>query len=91
LGEEIRRFTTTNVQLINNKLNTEAAKTKLEADKAKLINEKNIFVAKREKLQAELTEAAAALIISVQTPVIIVHDKLKAKRSPPFDKTKKML
>ncbi len=59
LGEEIRRLTAANVQLVNDKLNIKVAKTKLEADKAKLINEKNIFVAKREELQAELAEAVA--------------------------------
>ncbi len=47
LRKEIRRFITTNAQLINDKINIEAVKTKLEADKARLINEKNIFAAKK--------------------------------------------
>jgi len=90
LGEEIRKFTAANVQLVNDKLNIEAAKTKLETDKIRLINKKNILIAKREELRAELTEAIVALITNVQTPVIIVRDKLKVKRLLPFDKIKKM-
>ncbi len=65
LGEEIRRFIAANAQLVNDKLGIEAVKTKLEADKVRLISEKNIFVAKREELRVELTEAVAAPIISV--------------------------
>ncbi len=50
LGEEICRFIAINVQLANDKLNIKAVKTKLEADKVKLISEKNIFIVKKEEL-----------------------------------------
>ncbi len=91
LRKEIHRFTATNAQLTNDKLNIEAAKTKLKADKVKLINKKNIFIVKREELQTELTEAVTVFTINVQIPIIIVYDKLKAKRLPPFDGTKETL
>ncbi len=91
LGKEIRKLITTNTQLMNDKLNTKAVKTKLEADKAKLINEKNILVVKREELQAELTETAAAPTTNAQILTIIVYNKLKAKRPPPFNETKETL
>ncbi len=73
---------------MNDKLGIEATKTKLEADKVKLINEKNILVAKREKLRTELMETATALTTNIQIPITIVYDKLKAKRPPPFDRIK---
>jgi len=57
LREEIRRLTITNVQLANDKLDIEAVKTRFEADKARLISKKNIFVAKKKKLQIELAVA----------------------------------
>ena len=60
LAEEIRRLTTTNAQLVNDKLGTEATNAKLEADRNRLISEKNIFVAKREELRTEL-EATKAI------------------------------
>ncbi len=90
LKEEICRFIITNIQLINDKLNAEAVKIKFEVNKAKLINEKNIFVAKKEELQVELTEAATASTTSIQVSIIIVYDKLKAKKSLLFDKTKEI-
>jgi len=76
---------------MNDKLDIEAAKTRLEADKIRLINEKNIFVAKKEELRAELIKTAVALVTNIQTFVIIVYDKLKAKRLSLFDGTKEML
>ncbi len=88
LGEEIYRLTATNTQLMNNKLNIKIAKTKLEADKVKLISEKNIFVVKREELRAELIKTIATFITSIQTSIIIVYDKLKAKRLPLVNETK---
>jgi len=88
LREEIRRLTTTNAQLVNDKLAIKAVKIKLEVNKAKLINEKNILVTKRKELWAELTEAVVTSIINIQTPVIIIHDKLKVKRPSLFDETK---
>ncbi len=65
LEEEIYRFITTNVQLVNDKLDIKAAKTKLEIDKARLINEKNIFVAKKEELRVELIETVITFITNI--------------------------
>ena len=76
---------------MNNKLNTEVAKTKLEADKTRLINKKNIFMTKREELRTELIETVTAFTTNTQTSINIVQNKLKAKRPPPFDKTKETL
>ncbi len=90
LGKEIRRLTATNIQLMNDNLNTEVAKTKLEADKAKLIYEKNILMVKKEELQAELVEAVTVPTTSIQVSVTIVYDKFKAKRLLLFDRIKEM-
>ena len=88
--EEIRRLTTTNAQLVNDKLRTEATNAKLEADRNKLINKKNIFVAKREELQTKLKATRAIPAIAPAT-TNIGRDKLKAKRPPLFDGTKENL
>ena len=70
-------------------MDIEAVKTRFEVDKIKLINKKNIFVTKKEELQAELTEAAAATpTTNIQTFITIAYNKLKAKRPLPFDRTK---
>jgi hypothetical protein len=90
LAEEIRRLTIANVQLVNDKLRTEATNAKLEADKNRLINEKNIFVAKREELRTELA-AIRAILVATPTIANTGRDKLKAKRPPPFDGAKENL
>ncbi len=54
LGEEIRKLTAANTQLMTNKIKTEKVKVNLEVDKARLLDEKNSLVAKREELQAEI-------------------------------------
>lgn len=87
LVEEIRRLTTVNTQLANDKLGAEATNTKLEADRNRLVNEKNILVAKREELRAELETTRAMTAATANTG----RDKLKAKRPPPFDGAKENL
>ena len=72
LAEEIRRLTTTNAQLVNDKLGIEVTNAKLEADKNRLINKKNIFIAKRKKLRTEL---AATRTIPIITPAITNSDR----------------
>jgi hypothetical protein len=73
--------------LANDKLGTEATNIKLEADRNKLINEKNLLVAKREELRMELeaTRAIPAIALAIAN---IGRDKLKAKRPLPFDGAK---
>jgi hypothetical protein len=90
LAEEIRRFTTANAQLVNDKLGIEAINAKLEADKNRLINEKNILVAKREELQTEFA-AVKTILTTTSTIANTSRDKLKAKRLPLFDGAKKNL
>jgi hypothetical protein len=88
LAEEIRKLTTVNAQLMNDKLRTETTNAKLEADKNRLINEKNTFVAKRKKLQTKLiaTRTIPAVIPAIANSG---RDKLKAKRPLPFNRAKK--
>jgi len=50
LNDKIRRLTTTNVQLITNKIETEKTKVNLKADKIRLLSKKNFLVAKKEEL-----------------------------------------
>jgi hypothetical protein len=90
LAEEIRRLTTTNVQLVNDKLRAEATNAKLEADRNKLINEKNIFVVKKEELRTEL-EAIRAILTIAPATVNIGRDKFKAKRPLLFNRAKENL
>ena len=84
LAEEIRRLTSANAQLANDKLEVEATNAKLEADRNRLVSEKNIFVTKREELRAELAATRAIPTTTANTG----RDKLKAKRPPPFDGAK---
>jgi hypothetical protein len=90
LAEEICKLTIANAQLVNDKLGAEATNTKLEADRNKLINEKNILVAKREELRTEL-EATRAIPAVAPTIANTGRDKLKAKRPLPFDGAKENL
>jgi hypothetical protein len=90
LAEEICRFTTTNVQLVNDKLGTEATNAKLEADKSRLISKKNIFVAKREELRTELVAIRAMPAISSNI-ANTGRDRFKAKRPLSFDGVKENL
>ncbi len=47
LGDEIRKLTTTNIQLMTDKIKTEKVRVNLEADKIQLFDEKNSLVAKK--------------------------------------------
>ncbi len=60
LDDEIRRLITINVQLVTDKMETEKVKVNLEADKARLFDEKNSLVVKREELRAEIVILNAA-------------------------------
>ena len=76
--------------MVNDKLGTEAINAKLEADRNRLINKKNILVVKREELRTEL-EATRAIPTVTLAIVNTGRDKLKAKRPPPFDRAKENL
>ena len=54
LSDKIRRLTIANVQLVVDKTETEKAKVNLEADRVRLLGEKNSLVAKREEFRAEI-------------------------------------
>jgi len=54
LDDKIRRLITANVQLIANKTEIEKVKVNLEADKVRLLSEKNFLVAKRKELRTEI-------------------------------------
>ncbi len=54
LGDEIRRLTIVNVQLMTDKMETEEIRVNLEADRMWLFDEKNSLVVKKEKLRAEI-------------------------------------
>jgi len=49
LSDKIRRLTTANAQLMTNKIETKKARANLEADKARLFDEKNSLIVKREE------------------------------------------
>ncbi len=91
LGDEIRRLTATNAQLVTNKMEIEKVRVNLEADKMRLLGEKNSLVAKREELRAEIAALNAAgpsnvLVRGYQDPLLgSMRDKLKAKRPLSFD------
>ena len=97
LAAEIQRLSTANVQLINDKIETEKIKVNLEADRVRLLGEKNSLVAKREELRVEIAALNAvglsnAPIRGHQDPLLNQgRDKLKAKRPPPFNNLKKNL
>jgi len=55
LGDKICKLTTTNVQLMINKIKTEKVKVNLETDKIQLLDKKNFLIIKKEKLQIEIT------------------------------------
>ncbi len=54
LGDEIRRLTTANAQLMTDKMKIEKARVNLEADRTRLLDEKNSLIAKKEELRAEI-------------------------------------
>ncbi len=97
LAAEIQRLTTTNTQLITDKIETERIKVNLEADKTQLLNKKNSLVAKREKLRTEIVTLNIArpsnvLVYGYQDPFLkSTRNKLKVKRSSLFNSLKKNL
>ncbi len=54
LGDEIRKLTAANVQLVTDKMEIEKARVNLEADRIQLFGKKNSLVAKREELRIEI-------------------------------------
>ena len=54
LGDEIRKLTTANAQLVADKMETKKAKVNLEADRVRLFGEKNSLVVKREEFRTEI-------------------------------------
>ncbi len=94
LGDKIRRLTTANVQLITNKMETEKAKVNLEANRARLFNEKNSLITKKKELRTEIiilnaTRLSNVLIRGHQNPFLrSIQDKFKAKKPPSFDSLK---
>jgi len=92
LGNKIRKLTAANAQLMTDKMETEKTKVNLEADRARLFDEKNSLVAKKEELQAEIAtlNATNVPIRGHQDPLLgPTRDKFKAKRPPSFDGLKK--
>ncbi len=92
LGDKIRRLTTTNIQLVTDKIETEKVKVNLEVDKVRLFGEKNSLVAKREELRAEIAvlNATNVPIRSHQDPILrLIRNKFKVKRLLLFDSLKK--
>ncbi len=97
LTTKIQRLTIANIQLMTDKIKTEKTKVNLEADRARLLEEKNFLVIKREELRVEIAAMNAAG--SSNAPVRsqqdlflgLARDKLKAKRPSLFNGLKKNL
>ena len=83
--------------MVTDKIETEKARVNLKADRARLFNEKNSLVAKKEELRAEIatlntTELPNVPIHRHQDPLLRpIQNKLKTKRPPLFDGLKKNL
>ncbi len=95
LGDEIRRLTIVNVQLMADKTETEKIKVNLEVDRIRLFDKKNSLVAKKKEFR---TEIAVLNIAGFPNVPVCKHqnlllrptrDKLKIKRPSPFDSLKK--
>jgi len=95
LDDKIRRLITANTQLMINKMKIEKARVNLEADRVRLLGEKNPLVAKRKELRAEIVTLNVAgppniPIHSYQNPLLRpTQDKLKVKKPSLFDSLKK--
>ena len=91
LGDEIRRLTATNIQLMTDKMETEKVRVNLEIDKTRPFDKKNFLIVKREEFQAEIAalNVVNIPIRSYQNPFLKpTRNKLKAKRPSPFDSLK---
>src|SRR6266699_1776827 len=94
LDDEIRRLTTTNAQLMTDKIEIEKTKVNLEINRTRLLNKKNSLVVKKKELRAEIAilNVANVPIHNHQNPLLkLIQDKFKAKRPPFFDSLKKNL
>jgi len=94
LGDEIRRLTAANVQLVTNKMETEKTRVNLEANRTRLLGKKNSLITKREELRTEIVvlNITNVPIRGHQDPLLgPTQNKLKTKRPPPFDNLKKNL
>ncbi len=97
LNDKIRKLTTTNVQLITNKMETEKVKINLEANKTRLLDKKNSLIAKRKELRTKIAALYTAgssniLVRGHQDPLLKpIWNKFKTKRLPPFDNLKENL
>jgi len=97
LTAKIQRLSTTNVQLITDKMETEKIKINLETDRIRLLNKKNSLIAKKEELRTEIavlniTRLFNILVRSYQNPLLNQgRNKLKTKRLSPFNGKKKTL
>ena len=95
LDDEICRLTTTNVQLVIDKIKTEKVKINLETNKVQLFGEKNSLVVKKEELRVEIAALNVAgpfnvPVCSYQDPFLKpTRNKFKAKRLLSFDSLKK--
>ncbi len=65
LGDEIRRLTAVNVQLIANKIKTEKIKVNLETNRIRLFDKKNSLIVKREELQTKIATLNTAGLSNV--------------------------
>jgi len=97
LDDKIRKLTTTNVQLMTDKIKTEKTKVNLKADKVQLFDKKNFLIIKRKKLRTEIiilnaTKLFNILICRYQNPLLkSIQNKFKAKRPSLFDALKENL
>ncbi len=91
LSDEIRRLIATNAQLMTNKIKTKKAKVNLEADRMRLLGEKNSLVVKRKEFRTEIVTLYTAGPSNVpvrryQNPLLrLTQDKFKVKKSSSFD------
>ncbi len=82
---------------MSDKMETERTKVNLEADRMRLLDEKNFLVVKKEEFWTEIAILNTAgpsniLIRSYQDPFLKpTQDKLKTKRPPPFNNLKENL
>ena len=65
LDDKICRLTTTNTQLMTDKIKTEKVKVNLEADRVQLFDEKNSLVAKRKELRTEIVALYAVGLFNI--------------------------
>ena len=97
LGNEIRRLTTANAQLVTDKMETEKARVNLEADRIRLFGEKNSLVAKKKELRIKIATLNAVGFSNVPIRgyqnlfLRLTRDKFKVKRLLSFDGLKENL